>query len=68
MSFEKSQVAGAMSIDLTKDQLSIESQYHTHANDDSSHTSYSIDDMVIRGNNLWTMSSSNSNYPLSVFK
>ena len=68
LSFEKSQVAGAMSIDLTTNQLSIVSQHYTHTNDDASHTDYSINDMVFdKKSNLWAMSSSNSNYLLSVF-
>ena len=68
LSFDKSQVAGAMSINLSTKQLSIVSQYHNYTNNDSSRIDYSINDMVFdKRNNLWAMSSSNSNYPLSVF-
>jgi ligand-binding sensor domain-containing protein len=68
LSFNKSQTVGAISIDLTKKQLPIVARYYPYTNRDSSSLNYSIKDMIFdRKNNLWAISSNNSNYPLSVF-
>ena len=68
LSFINSQTAGIVSLDLTNDQLPLVSKYNPHINQNPSNSSYSFNDMVFdKQNNLWALSSDNSNYPLSVF-
>ena len=68
LGFTESQTAGIISLDITNSQFSVVSKYFTQISQDTSDLKYSISDMVFdRQNNLWAISSDNSNYPLSVF-